>query len=176
MKKRILNKVSSVFNVSPEEIVNISRKRGCVDARLAYFLSMYALGIDIHKVNKGLPFTHTMPSFYVSKGLSLFTLYRDYRTKVKNVISAFDEYVCEQFAKENPLSYENKKDLSFLYEPVKKRKKIYFSNVKSVAIANYTKEENMRIDIACAEAEKFFENYGKGLGRMPIVDRKKYAN
>lgn len=176
MKKEILERVSDAFNVTQDDIITKSRRRGCVDARLAYFLSMHVLGIDIHEANKKMPFTHTMPSFYVSKAIELFTLYRDFRLKVMSVIKNYSEYACEQFSRENPLVSSNKKEFDFLFKPEKKFPKKYFKNEKRVLITSYTDEEIARINRACSEAEKFFETYGKGAGRSPMVDRKKYAN
>lgn len=177
MKTKILKKVSEVFNVSPEEIILKSGKRNCVDARFAYFLSMDVLGLDIHEVNKEMPFSYTMPSFYVSRALELFTLYREYRVKVIACIKCFDEYASQEFSRKNPLlASENKQDLSFLYKPEKKYLKMYFKPEKKAVITNYTYKDILRINRACAEAEKFFETYGKGAGMSPIVDRRKYYN
>lgn len=175
MRKRILKRVAKVFEITPEELISTSRKQHLIDARLCYFLSMSILGVDIHKANKSLPFTHTMPTFYVTKATTLFKLYKSFRTRIKTIVSHFNADRFEQFERENPYTSDEVKALSRNIILPKKERKMYFTNVKEVAIqAGYTDEDNKQIDFACEMAEKFFKTYGKGLEKMPIVDRRRY--
>lgn len=175
MRKKILKRVAKVFSIIPEEIISTSRRQHLIDARLSYFLSMSILGIDIHKANRELPFSHTMPTFYVTKATTMFKLYKSFRELIKSIVCHFDAEKFEQFEIENPYTSEEIKALSKNIVLPKKITKMYFSNVREMAIkAGYTEEDNRRIDEACESSEKFFKSYGNGIRKMPIVDRKKY--
>lgn len=171
----VLTRLCKEYEITKEDFFTPSRNSVLVECRQAFFLSLSILGINIHEANKQITkYTHTMPLSWCLKAMERYQLYKEFRNHIQLIVTHFSPEKYEQFEKKNPCIV---KKITFpAIIPQKNKVKMYFSEVKENAIkANYTEEDNKRIDFACESAIKFFDKYGTGLEKMPIVDWRKYS-
>ena len=163
---RIKNRVAKVFDLLPEQVVSNHRTPLVMQAKCAYILSVHLLGNDDQSAKEEITKGSTTPFYFIDKGIDFFKASPRYRERIEDIVGYYDYDIFENFRGRHSLKIEERVSPKVEEEPPKKD--------EGEKLSYFTPEEDKEIERAKKDAEKFFEKYGQGLARMPIVNRRKY--